>query len=758
MPMVPLTRGLLGMMLLAGCCEARSLGAVGSAAPTGIRKVIDLLQGMKAQIEKEGKADDTAMEDYSCWCKTNEAAKTAAVEAAEQKIAELEAFLERAVGLIGQLETEISGLTADIADSQESLSQASALREQEAAEFAGEEKDMKECLAALQEAVKVLAKVQLLQKRGAGAAEVRPLLLDLQHLALAHSPALSRYRGVMQRDLFDVLGSLGPTPAGEKFLPKRQLSALEGQERLLPWEQTEEEAGQDAKPNEQQGSAAGAKSYNSASGQVLGLLKSMEDQFRSNLAGAHKAELEAIITFQHMKAAKLAEIAAATKMKESKEATLADTKQKVAEAKDDLAATKEALSADQKFLVNLTKACKAAEEEHATRTHNRNEEIRAIGEAIGILTADDTRDLFSKTLSFAQIGAVHEHERAKGRASTAQGKAVESAVRKILAVARQQKDWSLASLAVRVKLDGFEKVKAMMDKMLSELSAQQKNEYKKSESCKTEIDQTEDSIKEGGHTREDLEDKKKALEGEISQLHADIDGLKNEVAEMLQSLKKAGEDRKAENQNFQASMADQRATIQILKKALARLQQFYLTKAEREKAAAAAGVQPSLAEVGTRGRQPGQPVAPPPPTGAAYRKSEGGGGVLQLITMIIEDAERDEIEIAADEQHAQEAYASFSNDATASIQANRAAITEKEERLAGADGEAAETGGALLANAKHLEELNSLLKGVHLDCDYLLKYFDLRQKARAEEMDAIKEAKAILSGADFATAQDAVDG
>jgi len=48
-----------------------------------------------------------------------------------------------------------------------------------------------------------------------------------------------------------------------------------------------------------------------------------------------------------------------------------------------------------------------------------------------------------------------------------------------------------------------------------------------------------------------------------------------------------------------------------------------------------------------------------------------------------------------------------------------------------------------------LEKLGELLKAHHLDCDFVLKFFDLRQRARAEEMDAIKDAKAILSGANF---------
>ena len=44
---------------------------------------------------------------------------------------------------------------------------------------------------------------------------------------------------------------------------------------------------------------------------------------------------------------------------------------------------------------------------------------------------------------------------------------------------------------------------------------------------------------------------------------------------------------------------------------------------------------------------------------------------------------------------------------------------------------------------------------LHSECDWLLKYFDLRKQARAEESDNLKKAKATLSGADFSLLQDA---
>jgi len=45
-----------------------------------------------------------------------------------------------------------------------------------------------------------------------------------------------------------------------------------------------------------------------------------------------------------------------------------------------------------------------------------------------------------------------------------------------------------------------------------------------------------------------------------------------------------------------------------------------------------------------------------------------------------------------------------------------------------------------------LEGLNDTNGDLHKACDYSLKNFDTRQAARAAEIDALKEAKNILSG------------
>merc|ERR1719162_2510671 len=226
--------------------------------------------------------------------------------------------------------------------------------------------------------------------------------------------------------------------------------------------------------------------------------------------------------------------------------------------------------------------------------------------------------------------------------------------------------------------------------------------------------------------------KHKDISNTISVASSDIAELQKEVAEAEVSLKQAGEQRKSENGLFQTSVNDQQATIAILNMALNRLKDFYKPKAALAQVHAHVAANP--------------PPKPSGPEAVGYAKSGSSGGVLELLGMIIADAKRTVEELKADEQQAQRDYADNVAATTSSIEADREAIAEKEEQAAKAKAEKSETEESQLANGESLDKLGELLNGIHGQCDFIIKYFDIRQKSRAEEMDAIGEAKAILSG------------
>jgi len=684
-------------------------GHVAGEAPSPIRKVVTMVEEMKATVEKEAKEDLKAYDEYKCWCSTGGEEKRKAIEYATETIADLEAFLGDAAGKEGELKTEIGTLTQDIADDNSAIAQASGVRDKENSEFAVSEADLKSSIGLLKEAIATISKAQTL-------AQVGPALVQVRSVVKKH---VGNFDSVMQKDLFDMLGSFDKmlghksqdsavaTGAfiGEVFLPKRDAAVLE-----------------QGGANAPSGGAAGAKSYNSQGGEIVGLLGAMQDEMVRDLSASQKEEFKALVDFQNLRAAKLAEIEATTSQKELTETALADLLNKAAKAHEDLEATKEAKTADEKFLAELEQNCQVVDQEYQERSKIRADEVVALSEVIEILTGDDARELFAKSVgtSFLQVDT----------SVTAQEKVTDKVVKSLLKTAKKHNDLALMSLAVNLKLDAFDKVKKTMDKMLAELKVQQQNEIEQFEMCKKNIDETEDSIKVENNNKDDLAESNTDLTNTLAILDDEIKTLKQEVSDQEVGLKKAGIDRKAENELYQQAVADQRATVTILNMALDRMKKFYTPNA--------------LVQIKAHGS-----VAPPPPKPKAYEKSAGAGGVLQLLAQIISEAEQEGKVLVLNENDQQRIYSEFVASATASIEADRNSIAEKEKHTAESSGALSKTEESQLANQEMLDSLDGQLTALHAECDYVIKYFKLRQNARQEEMDSIEEAKAILSGANF---------
>merc|ERR1712129_34427 len=96
---------------------------------------------------------------------------------------------------------------------------------------------------------------------------------------------------------------------------------------------------------------------------------------------------------------------------------------------------------------------------------------------------------------------------------------------------------------------------------------------------------------------------------------------------------------------------------------------------------------------------------------------------------------------------AQADYERFVKDSNDLIKSLESAITAKSKAIAASRGESAEADSDLQNTNDELESLSDYTADLHNQCDFVLKNFELRQKARLQEMEAIQAAKSILSGA-----------
>merc|ERR1719301_190113 len=120
-----------------------------------------------------------------------------------------------------------------------------------------------------------------------------------------------------------------------------------------------------------------------------------------------------------------------------------------------------------------------------------------------------------------------------------------------------------------------------------------------------------------------------------------------------------------------------------------------------------------------------------------------------MIQTIIDDARKMEAEAIQDESDAQTADEDFVKETNEGIATKTKEIVNKSDEKAKAEAEKTEAEENLDATITELEGLHDYNTQLHKSCDFVVKNFEIRQTARDEEIEALKQAKAILSGAKF---------
>merc|ERR1712226_148155 len=608
-----------------------------------VSKVITLLKDMLKQLEKEAEEDEEIYDKVACWCETNDREKTKAIADAEAKIADLTVKIEELTAVSARLNTEIKNHESEVAANQEALDQATAIRQKQLAEFNAEEKDLLESISALKATITVLAKhhggslLQLPRSHILGVATT------LQHEMQKHAALL---QGVLTHSERKAVNAFIQAP--EDYF--------------------------DASPTFKQ-------SYAPQSGEIFGILRQMKETFEANLSDAQKEEMANQKAYTDLKAAKEAEIAAGQSQIDTKTQELADTDEKLAQAKEDIEDTRNSLAADEKFLMMLKEKCQMTDKEWEERQKTRQLEMEAVSKALAILSGDDAHDLFTRTFNPALLQ----------EASSADSSRRIRAASLLKAVADKHNNPKLATLAYKVRLDAFTRVKKAIDDMIAQLLKEKEDEIKHKDFCVDEFNTNQLQTEKKEREKQDLIAKIEDLTMTIEKLTKAIDTLKAEIAEMQVQLKRAGEDREKQDKEFQGTVSDQRETQRLLQAALVHLQDFYGKKET---------------PAGLLQRQ--EPVGPPPLLGLRpTRRNAASGGVMSLIQQIISDAKAMEAETIRSEEDAQKAYEDFVKETNASIEAKSKDIVNKSELKAKAETDLVETKEAKEAVMLELEQLSN---------------------------------------------------
>merc|ERR1719264_922403 len=328
----------------------------------------------------------------------------------------------------------------------------------------------------------------------------------------------------------------------------------------------------------------------------------------------------------------------------------------------------------------------------------------------------------------------------------------------------------MIALALKGKKIGFDKVIKMIDDMITTLKIEQADDDAKKEYCGVQLDQADDKKKGLERSVSDLENAKE----DIAKLGEEIEALKAGIKELDKMVVEATEQRKEENEDFKELMASNTAAKELMKFAKNRLNKFYnpklykappkteLSREDRIVENMSGTAAPTSAPGGIAGTgiavlsqtALGEAPAPPPETFGPYtKKSEDSMGVMAMMDLLIADLDKEMTEAETEEKDAQIDYEKTMQDSAEKRTKDSKLLGEKESTKADLEADLETHTEDKASTTKELMATLQYIQSLHNECDWLLKYFDVRKEARTSEIDALGKAKAVLAGADYSLLQ-----
>jgi len=719
-------RGVSFFALLVAGLACQASGEVGSLQHklNPIRNVVTMLQAMQKKVDAEGEKEKELYEKFMCYCKSGSGDLSSSISSAEAKIPAVGSELEASQGKLAQSKEDLKQAQVDRSAAKDAMKEATAIREKEAAAFAGYKADADTNVAAIAKAIAALEK-------GAYGA----------FLQTSSAKVLQRLVSSSQ-DLLDEVER------------EELVSFLSGTE---------------------------SGSYAPQSGEIIGILKQMLDTMLKDLADTTATEEEGIKTYEALMAAKKKEVAALTSTVEAKTGQIGELGVAIVQMKEDISDTQATLAADQEFLQDLDKSCKTKTAEWEERSKTRADELVAIADTIRVLNDDDALDLFKKTLPSASSSLVQMT--ASTRAVRARAlEALRGARNSALRQDRAGLDLLTLALVGKKSLSegGFEKVIKMVDTMVEVLKTEQIDDNHKKEYCNSQFDFADDKRKALERTVSQEENAIATAKDAIATLVEEIAALEAGIKALDKSVAEATEQRKQENAEFKELMASDAAAKEVLVWAKNRLNKFYnpkmykappkreLTREERifvsnggtppptapPGGIASTGIIALVQTSSSSSASLKDAPAPPPETWDAYAKKSGEStGVIAMIDLLAKDLEKEMTEAETEEKEAQADYETMMRESAKKRATDAAALTEKTANKADTEAELQGHSEEKASAAKEHMATLKYISSLHAECDWLIQYFDVRKEARSGEIDSLKKAKAVLSGADYSLVQ-----
>jgi len=522
--------------------------------------------------------------------------------------------------------------------------------------------------------------------------------------------------------------------------------------------------------------------YNPQSGDIVGILQTMLEQMEKELTASTASEAEAAASFSNMVAAKQKEIEVMQATVQKKHKQKSDVQVKIESVKADLQDTTGSLEKDKAFIANFDTNCDKKKKLYESVKKARTDELLALAQTIKMLNDDDALELFKKTLQSPSLVQM------KVTSRQMKEKALKALHRVTQLSGVRDPRLDLIALALHGQKVNFDKVKKMIDDMLTLLAKEQKDDDQKKASCIAKLDKHTSELKANEHKISDLEKDIADLKSNVATQSGEISELENGIKALDKQVGDGTQTRKEEHDIYQSELTAKKAAKELLLFAKNRLYKYYNPKLYK------APPKEELSEMDRVSVSMGGTLAPTTPpagvdpstgVGAAIGLVQRGGavfmqllarsqsddlgvpaaveaykpqdpekqGVIAMINILVTDLDKEIQQLEVQEKDSQGEYEQFIKDSADKRTADGKSMAQKEKQRADLASDKVNLQSKDNAKMKEAYATTEIISELHKDCDWLLSTYDARKQARAGEMDSLEKAKAVLSGAAYSLMQ-----
>jgi len=705
--------------LLTWCADATEHGR---QAP--IARVTQMLEGMVAKIQLQGKLEQASYDKYSCWCEETLAKTADDISKAKQSIEDLQNGIMQLQGDLGSISAQVKQLNTDISENQEAQKESVAVREKEHADFESEKTEAEQCIGALETSIKVLSNGKKFLQSGAHAggayeeAQIMSVAADVQ--GVLKRPGTSQ---LMSESDLKVVRAFVSNPAGE-------FSAIQMGQSQNPF-----------------------GDYAPQSTQIQGILKSLYDSFVDSLKKSTADESRSQKAFEDLMATKKQEAKTLQASLDKQELDFAEKKKKLADSKEQMDDTKADLEVDESLFTETGKDCSAKAAEWSQRTKLRTLELSGINKAIEILSSKEANEAFKGAAgSFMQLVRIQHHAARLRSNSLADRSAAlrHRAYAKLRALAAKTGSVETARIAVEVKSgSAFDKVIMMVDMMIEQLRKEEQEDIQHRDRCQNSENKNSNEKEDLGHLGATLEDEIARLQDTAKAKKQDLEANKKASQDIKKEMEERLKLRNEEHDEFVRALEADIKAVEIIATAKEALAKFYA------KQGSASSLSQTAADLATD--------RAPPEVSWGKEGGEYGGqkgmnqNAITALDVIKEDLQK-EIDSAKAENAENEA--SYEKD----VALMEKALKAKKDTIEAIENQLAEMGvhledkqAALSQNGEDVKEAEEMTKALETDCTWVKTHFDKRRKARKAEIKGLQEAKDHLAKASTGAEDDELD-